>query len=159
KEAQFVCDRFTKLPTALWLWVGRYFKDDPEVLRRAVETVAAGIPGAKRPPEALWPLLKRSPKFTPPLWAPDADRYTNQAWMIADVGFPFVGMPRLRESMTPKKALSLLEPFVASRPDAPELLSVLLATQAEAGIPRRPQGVLKVLSAEAWRNLSCVIDG
>jgi hypothetical protein len=159
KEARFVCDRFTKLPTALWLWVARYFKDEPDVLRRAIEAVAAGIPGSKRPPDALWTLLKKSPKFTPTLWASDAERYTNQAWMIADVGHPFVDMPKLKESMRPKKALSPLEPFVASRPDSPELLSVLLATQAEAGIPRRREDILKVLSSEAWRNLSCVIDG
>ncbi|NTU83504.1 MAG: hypothetical protein HGA45_29735 [Chloroflexales bacterium] len=159
REARFVADQPGNLPTALWLWVGRYFKEKPDVLRQATETVATGLPVARAVPDPLWTILKESPKFSPTLWSPRADEYTRRAWELADVGHPFVGMPRFTDEMEASEVLPDLESFVASRPGVPELLAALLATRSEAKIAWSKEEGLTVLSAEAWRQLSCVIQG
>ncbi len=35
QRIQFVCADLTRLPTGLWLWMARYFKDRPDDLRQA----------------------------------------------------------------------------------------------------------------------------
>ncbi len=157
--AQYICKDLTKLPCGLWLWVARYFKERQEILRNAVETITANIAGAQPVSEELWSLLTESPSFEPTWWTPDCSEHTERAWHIGDVGHPFVGLPRIPFEATAEHAISLLQPFVNERSDCPELLSILLAAYAKAGMEPDRESILNVLSAEAWRRLECLLSG
>jgi hypothetical protein len=158
QEAKYICDSLVSLPTGLWLWVGRYFKDKPDELDQAIKTIGTGIPGAKRVPGALWALLQESPEYQPTWWSAKCSEHTERAWQLADVGHPFVGLPRIDMMAEATEALALLEPFVRDHRE-PELISILVATQLEAGLEPSAEDVLAVLSAEGWRETSCLASG
>jgi hypothetical protein len=154
-QALFVCDCLANLPTAIWLWVGRYFKDDLERLRQNIQALVENIPGARPVPDALWSLLEHNPGW----WSPNCSNYTNQAWATAGVGHPFAGKPEISWDAEPQEVLPQLESFVSSRANIPELVAVLLATRIRVGLQSSVEDVLKILSAEAWRNLDCIYTG
>jgi hypothetical protein len=155
QQAEFMCDKLSNLPSVLWLWVNSYFKQKSEVLHQATDQIAASIPRGQPVPQALWGLFE----YELNRWAGDGDDYTNQAWVVAGVDHPFAGGPMLSFIMENDEALPRLEPFVVTRPDVPELVSALLATRAKAGLSCQAEEVLKVLYAEAWRQLDCIYDG
>ncbi len=158
-ELHYLCDGLHNLPVALWLWMGRYFKKGKvPVLREAVAEMAARIPGGQSVPNALWPLLESAPDYEPTWWHADAAATTTRAWQLAEVGHPFVGVPQPDHLAEPEEALALLAPFVRAHRE-PELVSVLLAAQIEAGQELAREDVLFVLAAEAWRQSTCLIDG
>lgn len=118
--------------------------------------MAGNLPNAKRPPKALWPILKNSGEYEPTWWTSDSLPSTQRAWTVGNVGHPFVGLPQIPFRATPETALSLLRPFIDKRRE-PELLSVRVATQLKAGMPVEKADVLAVLQAEAWRQASCFL--
>lgn len=155
QQAKFVCDSLANLPTAIWLWVGSYFQKDVEGLRQNTQALVENIPGSRPVPDVLWDFLEYDPSW----WSPNCDDYTNQAWEIAKVGHPFAGKPEISRHAEPHEVLPQLEPFVSSRSNIPELVSVLLATRTKMGLQSSVEDVLKIISAEAWRNLDCIYTG
>jgi hypothetical protein len=154
QEAQFVCDKSTSLPSALWLWVCSYFKDEQEILRQVTNTIAAGIPEAQPVPKVLWTFIDHSPVR----WSP-VNEFANRAWEVASLGHPFAGIPKLTFRMEAEEALPLLDSFMASHSNVPELLSTFLDCRTKAGLPIQTDEALRVLSSEAWRDFSSHLDG
>jgi hypothetical protein len=69
-----------------------------------------------------------------------------------------VGVPKPDRRAEAEEAIALLEPFVCAHRE-PELVSVLLAAQIDAGQAIDPADVLFVLAAEAWRQSGCLVNG
>lgn len=151
QQARFLCDGLPSLPSAVWLWVSSYFTSRQQLLRDAADDLARRIPEAKSVPADLWDFLQDDPVR----WSGTNER-VNQAWLVADVGHPFAGMPLLRRTMEVDEAMPLLKRFVQSHTPEPEVLSTFLAAQAAAGEPRKDADILTVLSAEAWRDFDCI---
>jgi hypothetical protein len=150
-ELHYLCDGLHNLPATLWLWMGRYFKKGKmPALREAVAEMAARIPGGQPVPDTLWPLLESAPDYEPTWWHADATETTTRAWQLAEVGHPFVGLPKPDYLAKPEEAIALLEPFMHQHRE-PELVSALLAAQIKAGQQVEQENVLLVLAAEAWR--------
>lgn len=157
-QVYYLCDGLHTLPVALWLWVGQYFKRKLSVLREAVAEMSARIPGGRPVPASLWSLLEKAPDYEPTWWYADAEEATTRAWQVAEVGHPFVGVPKPDRRAEAEEAIALLEPFVCAHRE-PELVSVLLAAQIDAGQAIDPADVLFVLAAEAWRQSGCLVNG
>ena len=157
-QIYYLCDGLHNLPVALWLWVGRYFKQKLPLLRETVAGMAVRIPGGRSAPDPLWSLLETAPDYEPTWWHADAEETTTRAWQLAGVGHPFVGVPKPDYVAEAEEAIALLEPFIRTHPE-PELVSVLLAAQIDAGHEIDRGDVLFVVAAEAWRQSECLIDG
>lgn len=153
QNAKFICDSFASLPTALWLWVCTYFRSNPETLRYGIESMTNSIPYAHSFPEELWSFLEDDPVR----WS--LSDSANNAWAIANVGHPFAGVPRLSIRNKPQEALEILTPFIEERKDIPEALAVLLAIRSKLGLQNQLEDVVKILSAEAWRDLDGYLKG
>lgn len=154
QTARFMCDSFASFPSAIWLWVCTYFKTEPDTLRQATEEMVSKIPNAQPLSERLWSFLDQDPVR----WSAKSDA-ANQAWSIANVGHPFAGMPRISIITKPQEALALLEEFLYERIDIPEVLSVLLAIRVKLDLPNQPSDILKILLAEAWRDIGGYLTG
>ena len=154
QDARFMCDSFASLPAAIWLWICTYFTSEPEVLRQAIEMMGSKISNARPFPEELWSFLEQDPVR----WSYRSES-SNQAWTIANVNHPFAGMPQISYKTKPSEALTLLEKFLNERLDIPEVLSVFLAIRTKLNMPNSPKDVLKILSAEAWRDLEGYLSG
>jgi hypothetical protein len=152
--ASFLCDPLQALPPAIWLWVSGYMKNDPDTLRRATNILTTTIPDGRSVKEGLWRFLARGPSR----WDFKSEQ-ANEGWAIADVGHPFAGVPPVNLMMEVDKALPLLESFVKARRNQPEVLAMYLAAKSKAGQPRHREDILSVLSAEAWRELGCMLRG
>lgn len=157
-DVHYLCDGLHNLPTALWLWMGRYFKKRLPDLKEAVTEMAARIPGGRPVPDALWPLLETAPDYEPTWWHADGAETTQQAWQLAGVGHPFVGVPDPGRRAKPAEALDLLAPFVEAHRE-PELVSLLIAAQVKAGLDVTYDDVAFVLGAEAWRQSGNLLGG
>ena len=151
--ATFVCASQADLPVGLWLWVAQYFKDRQDQLRAALEALQAEIPGGRAVPDELWRiLLQAAPEYEPSWWSPGGSEATQRAWRAAKVGHPFVDVPPLDDVEEPERAIAILQPYVDAHPDAaPEIVSALLAAQAQLGTAMDRAMALRVLSAEAER--------
>lgn len=157
-NVSFVCENLRLLPTGMWLWVARYYKEEADILRQNIEKMTDQINNAYRVPEALWTLLVNSPDYEPTWWTPDCESYTEEAWQLANVGHPFVGLPKIDFFAEPDEALSQLRSFVMKRRE-PELVSIFVAAQLSNGVLPDREDVLAVLSAEIWRGSKCLLDG
>lgn len=158
-ELHYLCAGLHNLPVALWLWMGRYFKKGKvSALRQAVSEMAARIPRGRSVSEPLWSLLESAPDYEPTWWYADATETTTRAWQLAEVGHPFVGVPKPDWDAEAEEALALLAPSMQAHRE-PELVSLLLAAQIKAGQEIAREDVLFVLAAQAWRQSDCLMKG
>lgn len=156
---KFVCGRFSDLACGAWLWIAQYHKSKRDVLRAATDSLAAGIPGGRHVPPALWDLLQTAPDYEPTWWGYDPEPTTTRAWTLADVGHPFVDLETVdRDDVD--SALAQLIAYITRHPDAaPEILAALVAAQVATGQSPSREHLLRVLSAEAWLGGGEVVRG
>jgi hypothetical protein len=160
QSATFLCATLADLPVGMWLWVARYFKDDPHVLQAALNRVAAAIPDAREVPARLWTILATAPAWEPTRWHTDSTPETREAWQVGAVRHPFADVPRFVELQDPAEVVAVLRPYVTQHPDAaPEIVAALVAAQREGQQPQSAELVLRVLSAEAERGGTTVFTG
>lgn len=158
QDANFLCHQLASLPTGVFLWIGRYYKNKPTVLRKAIDMLTSSIPDAQSVSDDLWNILESAPESTPTWWSADCDEFTSKAWSIGKINHPFVGLPNLDQDTSPKDALLQLEDFIREHRE-PELIGIWLAAQIKAKQPCQPEDVIAVLSAEAWRQISSLLYG
>jgi hypothetical protein len=147
---KFVCARFADLPRGVWLWVARYHREDLASFRSAIETLERIVAGARPVPRTLWDLLESAPDGEPTWLGYGAEETTIRAWLMADVGHPFVKLGDVEHS-DDMKAVNELQAFVARETDpAPLILSALIVAQLACGQTPSRDHIFAVLAAEAW---------